>query len=165
MSLASRKNDLSLHVSPIRQDKKMSCWYAAAQMVLSYRDLVMQVVNMTNPFTAIRYYENKGLALSAVKELAWEVGLHYDQSHFEKGFTKDTYGIYLGKLGPLWMAGKFPQGGHAVVVCGIAGDDVMIADPDPSQTFPRWMPVAQLEAIRSPFNLPVLYKPHCMLIR
>jgi hypothetical protein len=156
---APKKTDLSLPIKRITQDRTMSCWYAAAQVVLSYRSVAMSVVNMsTNLSTLIRYGSNQGLMTNGVNAFADEVGLHKNQAFFGRGFDGESYGIYLGKLGPLWVAGNHPQGGHVVVIAGVAADNLLLADPDPSRPFPRWMPIATFEGIRSAWNLPILYR-------
>lgn len=136
MPLAARKSDLSLKVNRIKQDKDMSCWYASAQMVLSYRSIAMSVTNMsTNLSALIRYLADEGLAKSAVLTFADEVGLHKDQAQFAKGFTEETYGIYLGKLGPLWMAGLFPQGGTLLLFVVSPGTKLWSRTPTDRRLF------------------------------
>ena len=159
MPLAPSPYDFTINFQRIKQDKHMSCWYAAAQMVLGSRDIVKSIVfTSTNLNTLIRYVGNKGLIPKTVTDFASEVGLSSDQSVFSSGFSAENYSTYLKKLGPLWLAGKFPQGGHVVVICGVIGDKVMVADPDGSQPFPKWMALSEVEAVRTSYKAPLLYR-------
>ena len=162
MVVAADKNDINLNIRRVKQDKSWSCWYASAQMVLSYRNVTLPATQVaTNLSSLVTYYADKGLGGAAVRKFAADVGLNADQSYFAGLWSPAGFSVALGKVGPLWVPGLFPQGarsvGHVVVVAGKVGDALLIADPDGSQPYPKWMDVKSLEQIWGALSLPILY--------
>lgn len=164
MPAINKSYDFSLPIRRITQDKNMPCWYASATMVLTYRNVAMSVVNMSSNIDALtRYFNDVEIFSGECYKFASEVGLHSDQSIFIDGFSVKNYSIYLKMYGPLWFGGLFygltgeRNRGHVVVVCGVAGDKLLIADPDPAKPFPLWETHNEIEAIRNSLNAPILY--------
>lgn len=162
MPLSSTETDINLNVLRFTQDKTMSCWFAAAQTVLSYRSIGMAIANPnSNIDTLIRVFENDGIRGDVFEKFASEVGLNTSQSVFDRQFTREAYFVYLSKLGPLWVPCIFPDRpggrGHIVAVVGVVKNSLMIADPDGSQSYPKWMSVEDFESVRAK-QFPILYK-------
>lgn len=114
-------------VQLIPQPTDVSCWAAAAAMVISWRDLLSLdadgIAQITGRTTAT------GLDPAQVRPFANEIGLVYEspQSYSIEGFRR-----LLDTKGPLWVGASVP-GLHAIVVTGIYSDGA----EDGSDTYVR----------------------------
>jgi hypothetical protein len=156
------RDRIHLPIKHIRQDKRMSCWYACAQMVLAYRNPLMMIVNTSTSIAALdRYLRNKGLLPAHVATFAREIGLSWRlPSDLIKTGSPDTWTTALQLYGPLWVpitkiAGRSTYG-HLVVLSGVRADNSLWVN-DPEEIAATAMPAAHLGATLF-WKLPVLFK-------
>ena len=155
------RDRIHLSVKHIRQDKKMSCWYACAQMVLAYRDPILMVVNTSSNISALdRYLRNGGLMPHHVEMFAREVGLSWrSPGDLLKTRGTDAWTKSLRLYGPLWVPISKTSGrstyGHIVVVSGVRADDCLWVN-DPEKIAAVTVPAAQLESAMH-WKLPLLF--------
>jgi hypothetical protein len=120
-------------VELIPQPTGLSCWAAAAAMVVGWKDQVClspdSVAKIAGRLT------NAGLPYADTELFATEIGLDYEQP---KNYIPDGLRDLLETRGPLWV-GKIADatnpasGGHAVVVTGMYGEgpDIFVRITDP----------------------------------
>jgi hypothetical protein len=114
-------------VQSIAQPTDVSCWAAAAAMVVGWRD------RMSLPPEAIAEIAGRttatGLDPAQVEQFANEMGLSFE---YPQCYTIDGFRQLLETNGPLWIASAVP-GLHAIVVTGMYHDGtnsyVRITDP------------------------------------
>ncbi len=118
-------------VEVVPQLNNMSCWAAAASMVVGWRDRMSinpeEIANGAGQWAA---YQN-GLNPADVPALAqaWDLTIEYGMSYTVEGLRQ-----LLETTGPLWVVAVVP-GLHAIVVTGMYGDGtidgtyVRIKDP------------------------------------
>lgn len=117
----------------IPQDKTMACWYASAQMLITWRMMKTLSCEISHPppgsVPALKstYMENNGLPFQKTVELASDLGLVAVPPMTP---SPGALASLLSRYGPLWFAGLFPQG-HAVVITGVSSSQVWINDPWP----------------------------------
>lgn len=120
----------------IPQDQNMACWYASAQMLITWRQNHTRQCEIAHrdpsfvPDLVKIYQANNGLSIADVTKLAKELGL---EPVPPQSPTSDAIENWLRVYGPIWFAGLFPSG-HAVVITGVMGDRVHINDPWPVKT-------------------------------
>ncbi|MEP6502446.1 MAG: papain-like cysteine protease family protein [Betaproteobacteria bacterium] len=118
-------------VELIPQPTEMTCWAAAAAMVIGWRDQVSltpeTVASICSRST------NQGLSPYDRATFAGEIGL---QAEPPQSYSVDGFYDLLANRGPLWVskiAGGGATSGHAVVVTGMYSDGdqhfVRVADP------------------------------------
>ena len=117
----------------IPQSKNMACWYASAQMLIQWRRERTQSCESDHPdpsdddVLVQRERANNGLACSQVVDLAQRLDL---EPVPPESPTLDTVAGWLRDYGPIWFAGLVPTG-HAMVITGVIGDNLIINDPWP----------------------------------
>ncbi|WP_159349970.1 papain-like cysteine protease family protein [Roseomonas harenae] len=165
MALAPQKDDVVLQVPMMKQSKEMSCWLAAAQMLLAYRSATSMITDTNSIASLNRYFLNKGLSAALVQDFANECGLNSRPSNILLSQRdKKDYANTLLRCGPLWVwiyAGNNQRGGHHIIVVnGIvttaSGPQVMVNDPSD----PSWAdsyPLADFNN-RAQWFVPILYK-------
>jgi hypothetical protein len=114
-------------VQLVAQPTDLSCWAAAAAMVVGWKD---QVSLTPETIAAIggRTTRN-GLNPAEVETFAGEIGLTYENP---QSYTVDGFRRLIADHGPLWVGAAVP-GLHAIVVTGLYSDGdntfVRISDP------------------------------------
>lgn len=110
--------DIYYDVELVPQRTNMSCWVAAAAMVVGWRDMVS--IDPEEIAEGIGYwnqYHNNGLPPDNEEMFDyWGLILEYPQTYTVQGFAE------LLENGPLWVATDLSGGGHAVVVAEMQGD-------------------------------------------
>lgn len=114
-------------VELIPQPTDVSCWAAAAAMVVGWKELLSlspeAVAKIAGRTTAT------GLDPAQVKQFAREIGLAFE---YPQSYTVDGFRRLLDANGPLWIGAAVP-GLHAIVVTGMYEDGtnafVRISDP------------------------------------
>jgi ABC-type bacteriocin/lantibiotic exporter with double-glycine peptidase domain len=133
--VTTSNNDIWLPIHRITQVRGMECWYAAAAMVLGYRNkAVAAVATSSNMETLFRLFANAGLRSSLVQNLAIELGLSSTMRPPSPEIS--WYAQFLRRNGPIWVWVQRPWGAHIVVLCGVKGNELLFADPDRSFGFP-----------------------------
>jgi uncharacterized protein YycO len=103
-------------VEQIAQPTNVSCWAAAAAMVVGWHD------QMSLPPEAIARISGRstatGLDPAQVQQFATEMGLVFE---YPQSYTVDGFRRLLESNGPLWIAASVP-GLHAIVVTGMYSD-------------------------------------------
>ena len=152
----SHATDVSLNLRRITQKRGMECWYAAASMVLGYRNPGAAVVAMSsNIQTLTRLYKDKGINADVVTAFAAEVGLSPAIRPPRNEIA--WYAHFLRTNGPMWVWISRPGYNHIVVVYGIHGDELALADPLAEFPFPLMVNLKDFE--RSALSaIPVLFK-------
>jgi N-acetylmuramoyl-L-alanine amidase len=127
------KFDIWHEVPLVQQTSGMSCWAAAAAMLVGWRDCVDidsdEVAHGTGHWEAYR----DGLMPEGVQALSDAWGLILEPP---RNYTVDSLRELLERNGPLWV-GEASPGLHVVVITGMTGDGtpdgthVRIADPWP----------------------------------
>lgn len=124
----------AIHDVPlIPQQFDMACWYASAQMLITWRGERSRTCEAEHPdpsnddVLVERFKANNGLAVSDVTDLAKRLGL---QQVPPMTPMLETIESWLRQFGPLWFAGLFPSG-HAVVITGVSDAGIAINDPWP----------------------------------
>jgi hypothetical protein len=167
----------------IPQDNNNACWYASAQMVVSWRrnSDAMSSESLRGPGQvptfAAEHAANNGLQWAQMRTFARQLGLHELPLMSP---SAETLQDWLIRFGPLWTdgvpvnaAGAVVGTGHVVVLAGIrAGTftgesyDLKIYDPwPPNVGNVRWRPGSHLALISagvadSPIrNVNFLYAP------
>ena len=125
--------DIWNEVPLVPQTTGMSCWAAAAAMIIGWRDSVdvdpEEVASGAGRWSAFR----DGLHPGDVDALAraWELVAEPDRA-----WTVDSLAKCLARNGPIWM-GEASPGLHSIVIVGMRGDgsphgtQVRINDPWP----------------------------------
>jgi hypothetical protein len=123
-----KAHNVHYDIDLLPQPTNMSCWSAAASMVLG---------NMSVGPGKAALDEKGGLKSSPqnIKQFADQYGFTVE---YGATWTAKAIAIFLRMDGPLWVAGKVPNG-HAFVISGIEGNDdtdavLTIYDPWP----PGW---------------------------
>jgi Papain-like cysteine protease AvrRpt2 len=117
----------------IPQDKNMACWYASAQMLITWRQMKTLSCETSHPLPGnvpelkTVYVANDGLPFSLNIELARDLGL-VDVPPMTP--SPGALASLLKRYGPLWFCGLFPQG-HVVVITGVSSSQLWINDPWP----------------------------------
>ncbi len=111
--------DISYPMELIPQTTHISCWAAAASMIVGWREgLSMDPQDIARGLRGWRqYFYNGGLPPDNTEMFSvW--GLHYDypQSYTVQGFAD------LMAVGPLWVATDLGGDAHVVVVSSMRGD-------------------------------------------
>ena len=118
-STAGESSSISYDVQLVPQTTRMSCWAAAAAMIVGWREQISidpediaRGINGWEP-----YYRNGGLPPDNTEMFSvWGLQYEYPQTYTVEGF------IDLLEVGPLWVATDLSGGAHVVVVSGIQGD-------------------------------------------
>ena len=133
-----RSGEIDYEVKPLDQHEvfqsktfqdNWACWYTAALMVLSYRG-VLPTVSMSNLRSLVRLWQNRGIGIGDLGNLAQEAGLEHSPTKvlFAKKGAGDWFNN-LSRLGPLIVIVP----GHAVVVRGLVNEgggwSVIVNDP------------------------------------
>jgi hypothetical protein len=114
---------MQLFVAPIRQEKSMGCWHAAARMLYAYKNRAC-----IDPLPSV-YANNMGLSDHKFTLLAQSVGLktipHVSQT-YDWSFIDHLLQLY----GPIWAAGMWNGVPHVIVITGVSPDGTLyINDP------------------------------------
>lgn len=103
----------------IAQDKKNSCWYASARMLVQWRRNNSQSTTGPDPSelpiysnTSDLYRKDEGITDERIVQLAQELGLRAVPPMTP---TPTAIFQWLGRYGPLWVNGI----GHITVIAGI----------------------------------------------
>ena len=122
----------------IPQTMEMSCWFASANMVVTWRRNELQACQVGQPSpwqvpSAVqRRADNNGLSLSSMLQFARDLGF---EAVPPMSPTLDAIETWLKHHGPLWFAGEKSNGakkyGHVWVIVGRDGDQLTIHDPEP----------------------------------
>jgi N-acetyl-anhydromuramyl-L-alanine amidase AmpD len=113
----------------VNQPTDMSCWAAAAAMVVGWRDRIS--IDPTEIAHGSGHWEQYTSGLFASEFPALRDGFKLDAEPLQS-FTIDAIRALLESKGPLWVAADVP-GFHAIAVTGIYGD----GSQDGSDTFVR----------------------------
>lgn len=114
----------------IPQDRGTSCWFAAAQMLITWRRDSKQMCEpgildpVQDPESFKKYNDFKGITDAEIVGLAKRLGLKIIPPMSP---TPGAIESWLRQFGPLWVNGAT----HIVVIAGIAGDHVLVYDPLP----------------------------------
>lgn len=118
--------DITWDVKPIAQTKDMSCWAAAAAMLLSWKNGIpmaeLDVAQLAGDVYVVAFTTDQGLPGTAVGEFAVALGC---VTEAPQNFTPDAYARLLQGHGPLWIgtAMFYPTTyRHVRVVRGLFGD-------------------------------------------
>jgi hypothetical protein len=105
-------------VELVHQPTEMSCWAAAASMVVGWRDRIS--IDPTEVAHHAGHWERytEGLLAEDFPTLARGMNLEPEPA---QSYTIDAFRNLLETKGPLWVAADVP-GFHAIVVTGIYGD-------------------------------------------
>jgi hypothetical protein len=129
----STRFDVWHEVPLVQQLTGMSCWAAAAAMIVGWRDCIdIDADDVARGAGRWQSYRD-GLEPRDVAEFAREWGLEVARP---SSFSVDDIRRLLEEFGPLWV-GEASPGLHVIVVAGIHGDTtkdgtfVRIADPWP----------------------------------
>ncbi|MEE9318976.1 MAG: papain-like cysteine protease family protein [Granulosicoccus sp.] len=118
--------DVSHRIVPYAQPTNMTCWSAAATMLLGSNMCVGPGSASTGPMGGL----NPSFANIEAFANSYNLRMHAPQSWSTPGL------VNLMRRGPIWVAGWVPSG-HAVVYAGIHGDNtpggtlIVIYDPWP----------------------------------
>jgi hypothetical protein len=122
----------------IPQTQTWACWYASAQMLITWRrNRTLQTERAHPdpsevPLLQGIFAANHGLSLNQIVVLARQLGLTPVPPMTP---SPSALSSWLADCGPLWFAGLFPAGharsGHAVVITGTDDTSVSINDPWP----------------------------------
>ncbi|MFD0861686.1 M12 family metallopeptidase [Sungkyunkwania multivorans] len=118
-SSGNQSINVNYSVQLVPQTTRMSCWAAAASMIVGWRERISidpediaRGINGWEP-----YYRNGGLPPDNTEMFSvWGLQYEYPQSYTVQGF------IDLLEVGPLWVATDLNNGAHVVVVAGAQGD-------------------------------------------
>lgn len=114
----------------IPQDQNMACWYASAQMLISWRRNKTQMSEMgiLNPSEVATlkklYNDNSGINNAQVVQLGIRIGLKPVPPMCP---TEDAIESWLRTYGPLWVNGT----SHIVVIGGVSKGKLLVYDPWP----------------------------------
>ena len=116
-------------VQQIAQPTSMSCWAAAAAMVVGWRDKMS--LSPTTLAEIVNRPIQKGLNVNDFDDLAEGLGL---TAVAGQSFTPEGFRDLLEENGPLWVGVALPGSLHAIVVTGMYNDEngnlmVRISDP------------------------------------
>lgn len=137
--------DISYPVTPVAQTKTMSCWAAAAAMMLAWKNNVptteLAAAQAAGPNFVLAFRNNTGITGPEIGELARGLSL---KAEAPQNFTAQGYATLL-KKGPLWVGTAiFYQDRvyrHVRIVRGIHGDGTEggskldIVDPDGGRSY------------------------------
>lgn len=133
--------DVTYTVDPIAQSKSMSCWAAAAAMLLSWKSGLPNT-ELAGAQAAGEYYVNAfnsdvGLLGSEVEDFANRLSLNVEQP---QNYTPDGYNQLLMRHGPLWAGAVIHNSTevyrHVRILRGLQGDGTfdgtaaLVVDPD-----------------------------------
>lgn len=133
------RQNVTYNVPLIAQCGNMTCWYAAAQMVVRWHRTTMQQCTIagggidTDAMTGQVCTANQGLNPTNVESFGNRFGLNMTAM----SLTRDGMAELLLRVGPLWYGGDVRGyrgahgGAHAVVLRGLQGDSLLINDPWP----------------------------------
>ena len=129
-----------LDVKPIAQTKSMSCWAAAAAILIGWKKsrtyTELELATLAGPPYMDAFNSNTGLSGPQFVDLATRLGMGTEAP---QNFLPAGYETLLKKHGPLWIAAGLGEGGvrrHVRVLRGIVGDGTFdnttayILDPD-----------------------------------
>lgn len=140
IAAAREQLDIWHEVPLVAQGTGMSCWAAAAAMIVGWRDrLHVEPLEVARAAGRWREYR-EGLQPHDVPELARTWGLQLDTATIRE--PRDLARL-LSSSGPLWV-GEASPGLHSVVVTGLHGDGtpggtlVRVADPWPMERGERY---------------------------
>lgn len=114
----------------IPQTKKMACWYASAQMLITWRrehtrSCEAGIIDPSEDAgSGDMWSKDDGISDSQIIAFAKRLGLKVVPPVTP---SLDTLEGWLRDYGPLWVNGKT----HIVVIAGIAGEAVLVYDPGP----------------------------------
>jgi Papain-like cysteine protease AvrRpt2 len=119
--------DIEYDVSPVAQTKVMSCWAAAAAMLLSWKTGIplteLQAAQEAGPNFEIELNSDAGLSGPEVGSFAAALGL---VAEAPQNWDPDGYASLLTSHGPLWVGAAISDAGslyrHVRILAGITGD-------------------------------------------
>jgi hypothetical protein len=138
--------DIEYSVQPIAQSMSMSCWAAAASMLLSWKNGLayteLQVAQQAGPDYEVDFTSNNGLTGPEVGSFATALGL---AAEAPQNWTVDGYAALLSSHGPLWVGSIIIDANsiykHVRVLSGMIGDGTfdgtiaLIIDPDGARPY------------------------------
>jgi hypothetical protein len=105
------------------QEKRNSCWHAAARMIYGFKKQVC-----LHPLPA-HWDKNEGLGADEFIVLAGNLGLK-TLPKVNQTFDRPFLEAALKRYGPLWAAGQWNGPNHIVVITGVDGTGkVYVNDP------------------------------------
>lgn len=136
------------NVSPIAQTKTMSCWAAAAAMMLTWRNGVpyteLSAAQAAGNNFVVSFQSNIGLAGTEIAELANALHL---KSEAPQNWTVAGYANLLTAHGPLWVGTAIFSPTltyrHVRILRGVTGDGTFggttawIVDPDGGRDYQK----------------------------
>lgn len=114
----------------IPQSKTMSCWYASAQMLVSWRRNQLKMTERAvrdpseDPASAGLRDKDLGITDAHILSLAARIGLRPVPPVSPSEAALESW---LRTYGPLWVNGRT----HIVVIAGIRRGEVLVYDPGP----------------------------------
>jgi hypothetical protein len=152
--------NISHTVPVVRQTKTMSCWAAAAAMMLSWKTGIprneLDAATQAGPNFVLAFNDNRGLPGTEIAELARAL---YLSTEPPASWTAQGYAKLLTDHGPLWVGTAIFSSTstykHVRIVTGISGDgsangsNLSVIDPDGGRvyTIKVYDFAAELEAI------------------
>ena len=138
--------DIEYSVQPIAQSMSMSCWTAAAAMLLSWKNGIayteLQIAQQAGPGFENDFTSNRGLTGPEVGSFATALALVAEPP---QNWTVDGYAALLSSHGPLWVGSVITDANsiykHVRVLTGIIGDGTfdgtiaLILDPDGGRSY------------------------------
>jgi hypothetical protein len=157
----------------IPQTQNMACWYASAQMLITWRRNRTRMSELAHPDPSevpqlqSIFGVNHGLLPTQILLLSKQLGLTPVPPMTP---TLATLSSWLAICGPLWFAGLFPAGhvrsGHAVVITGTDNTSVDINDPWPPTVGARYrLPFIDFGDDLRPFQIPGGLAPNLLYFR
>lgn len=134
-----------LDAKPFAQTKMMSCWIAAAVILLRWKNGLLvselDVAKQAGPNYAIAFNNDQGLAGPELAEFARALGF---KAEAPQNLNPTGYHNLLKAKGPLWVASRLDAGTaasrrHVRVLRGVTGDGTFdgsngwVLDPDGGQ--------------------------------
>jgi len=117
-SSSNSSMDISYPIQLVPQTNGMSCWAAAAAMIVGWREQIsIDPRDIARGVNGWESFYNNGLPPDNTSMFSrWGLQYEHPQSYTIDGFAG------LLAIGPLWVATDLQNGAHVVVVAGIKGD-------------------------------------------
>ncbi len=136
---------ITIRVKPIGQGTHQGCWLACYKMLYAYRRKSTSTIEkkLTDAGLNVKECKAEGLSDKHFLKAMRALGLSSRGIPFGAG-SCDILAQYLWKHGPLWVAGKWTQYHHVVLVVGADPEENKIRRIDPwvdraNRAEARWM--------------------------
>lgn len=138
--------DIMHDITPIAQTKTMSCWAAAAAMLLSWKNGIpyteLSAAQAAGNNYVIAFQNNTGLFGTEIGPLATALSLKTEPP---RNYTAEGFANLLTDHGPLWIGTAIFSATHVYrhvrILRGVLGDgtssgsDAHVVDPDGGRTY------------------------------